>query len=90
MVEPFEGPRERHLHVFRKTRLRRSGSRGGAGMAAKRPLGWRSPRRIGRRPLQLDPAWAGCSGRRHASRQFTFGADPPFGIERTGSDRPGT
>ena len=38
-VEPFEGARDRHLHVFRKIAPTPEGFPRRAGMAAKRPLG---------------------------------------------------
>ena len=38
-VEPFEGARERHLHVFRKIAPTPERFPRRAGMAAKRPLG---------------------------------------------------
>jgi len=38
-VEPFEGARDRHLHVFRKISPTPDGFPRRAGMAAKRPLG---------------------------------------------------
>jgi 16S rRNA (guanine527-N7)-methyltransferase len=38
-VEPFEGARDRHLHVFRKISPTPEGFPRRAGMAAKRPLG---------------------------------------------------
>jgi 16S rRNA (guanine527-N7)-methyltransferase len=38
-VEPFEGARDRHLHVFRKISPTPAGFPRRAGMAAKRPLG---------------------------------------------------
>jgi 16S rRNA (guanine527-N7)-methyltransferase len=38
-VEPFEGARDRHLHVFRKVALTPERFPRRAGVAVKRPLG---------------------------------------------------